>query len=1079
MNAITRWKRLLFAVVLAFLLTTITVGALTWGLGSSRALAHERLPASPQLAGNARPRAVSPGNATGPSRAAASSPSAVSASKRVWTVRAVDAPKYFADMTDRSLALDGNARPHIAYGGDRLYYAHYNGSTWVKETVDASPGVGSHAAIAVTGTTAITVHVSYYDAVNGDLKYARRDANGQWTIQTVDSAGDVGQYTSIALDQQGRPHISYYDVTNKNLKYAYWDGSQWNTETAHSDNDVGMYSSIAIDSNGHPHICYYDSWNGALYYTYKGLSWNPQMVDQPFPNAAGAYCSLALDSNEDPHISYRYEKDFDNDVRYAYYDSNAADWVTDTVATTVGFETWTSIALDAADNPHISFNGLWMTHAFYESGLGWVNEKVDNYGLYTSFAIAPSGTYTMHVSYYDGAGALKYAYWDSSQKKWVTQVVDRGADVGRDTSIALDAQGNPHISYMDRTLFNLKYASLSGTAWMSQTVTKAGGDTSLAFGGDGYPRISYRASQEFARWDGTKWVTQTVASGWQHGWDNSLALEPTSPYTPHISYFDDTGNDLRYAYWNGSQWISQTVDSGGNVGYHTSLALDGNRRPHISYYYDDPLNNAKDELRYARWDGSQWITQTVDNAGRGFLGRESTALALDRNDRPHIAYYDYRNKDLRYARWNGSQWVTQTVDSSGDVGGYAAMALDGSDRPHISYYDATNGDLKYAYWDGSQWISETVDSTGDVGRYTSITLDDAGNIYISYYDGSNKDLKYAFGRTIGVALTGAQSASRKPGQTAVYTHILTNTGSYTDTFSVAFSSSQGWASVQPTGLITLSAGATTTVKVTVTVPANAISGTVESTAVTVTSQADNSVKVTAADTTTAGHAPGVAVAPNRSGQARPGEAIAYAHTVTNTGNGPDSFTIACASSQEWSVQCAPSSVSLARGASTTVYVTVTAAANAISGTVDTTTVTAASQADSSVKATASNTTTVKRVVGVQLAPNHSGQAKPGETITYTHILTNTGNYTDTFSIASSSSRGWASVQPTGLITLSAGAITTVKVTVTVPANALSGTTETTTVTATSQADNSVKATVTDVTQAVTPKKRVYLPLVVR
>ncbi|HHH40664.1 MAG TPA: carboxypeptidase regulatory-like domain-containing protein, partial [Chloroflexi bacterium] len=157
----------------------------------------------------------------------------MSASKRVWTVQTVDAPKYFADMTDRSLALDGNVHPHIAYGGDHLYYAYYDGSTWHREMVDASAGVGSHAAIAVTGTTAITVHISYYDAVNGDLKYARRDAGGRWITQTVDYNGNVGRYTSIALDRQGRPHISYYDVTNKNLKYAYWDGNQWHEETAH------------------------------------------------------------------------------------------------------------------------------------------------------------------------------------------------------------------------------------------------------------------------------------------------------------------------------------------------------------------------------------------------------------------------------------------------------------------------------------------------------------------------------------------------------------------------------------------------------------------------------------------------------------------------------------------------------------------------------------------------------------------------------------------------------------------------------------------------------------------------------
>jgi hypothetical protein len=64
------------------------------------------------------------------------------------------------------------------------------------------------------------VHISYYDAANGDLEYAHDDGTG-WLTATVDSAGDVGRYTSLALDNAGRPHISYHDATNGTLKYAH------------------------------------------------------------------------------------------------------------------------------------------------------------------------------------------------------------------------------------------------------------------------------------------------------------------------------------------------------------------------------------------------------------------------------------------------------------------------------------------------------------------------------------------------------------------------------------------------------------------------------------------------------------------------------------------------------------------------------------------------------------------------------------------------------------------------------------------------------------------------------------------
>ena len=198
--------------------------------------------------------------------------------------------------------------------------------------------------------------------------------------------------------------------------------------------------------------------------------------------------------------------------------------------------------------------------------------------------------------------------------------------------------------------------------------------------------------------------------------------------------------DLRYAYYEGSTWITETVDNVPFTTSATSLGLDAAGRPHISYYA-----GTDEDLRYAYHNGTTWMTETVDS--EGYVGTYNS-LALDDLGHPHISYSS--SGDLRYAHHDGTAWVIETVDSYGTSGLFNSLALDRDGHPHISYrLHYGLADLRYAYHDGSAWQIETVDSDGDVGWWTALGLDLFGQPHISYLDESNDDLKYAH-KQIGI-----------------------------------------------------------------------------------------------------------------------------------------------------------------------------------------------------------------------------------------------------------------------------------------------------------------------------------------
>lgn len=174
------------------------------------------------------------------------------------------------------------------------------------------------------------------------------------------------------------------------------------------------------------------------------------------------------------------------------------------------------------------------------------------------------------------------------------------------TSIAVDPQGNPHITYYEQNDNDLALASRDASGWSIDRVDTTG-DTGL---------FSFLLIDDNGRF--------------------------------HISYMEKTSDSsgvVKYATRgpNDTGWEIQEVDSldkltFGFIGARniTSLAIDGDGNPWIAY-------SDEKQLKLAVWDGSEWRLQTVVDAGSKTLG-QLVSMKLDSQDQPHIAYFQVTNK---------------------------------------------------------------------------------------------------------------------------------------------------------------------------------------------------------------------------------------------------------------------------------------------------------------------------------------------------------------------------------------------------------------------------------------------------
>ncbi|MFN0150589.1 MAG: FlgD immunoglobulin-like domain containing protein [bacterium] len=369
------------------------------------------------------------------------------------------------------------------------------------------------------------------------------------TVRSNPYYEDGGTHVSLEVygDEIGISYANNQNTeANNDLYYAWKRGGVWSVELVDIANDVGTWSSLAFDGAGWPHISYHDQTFGDLRYAVRAESgWQIEVVDQS--GVVGRHTSLALTSAGEPAIAYY---DVTNRA-LKFARKTAGAWSIETAhridaANSVG--EYCSLALGADALPRIAYahvataGGTGSLRYAWKNGAAWSRETVDapsgaQAGTHASLALDAAGN--PHVSYYAAsAGDLKYA--ERVGGAWTVEGVDLfNADAGHWSSIGVQSTGASVIAYYEPTTTSAKYAIRSGGAWFADLLdganSSAGLYTSLDIAPDDGIIVAYHEDLNEGAVTGVIKVSSRPATSGP--WEFERALSGAARFTPAVSTF--------------------------------------------------------------------------------------------------------------------------------------------------------------------------------------------------------------------------------------------------------------------------------------------------------------------------------------------------------------------------------------------------------------------------------------------------------------------------------------------------------------------------------------------------------------
>lgn len=284
---------------------------------------------------------------------------------------------------------------------------------------------------------------------------------------------------------------------------------------------------------------------------------------------------------------------------------------------------------------------------------------------------------------------------------WQTSLIDRSGNGG---SLALDSSGTPHVVFshssvlivdaLDWSVFRLDYAVWNGDSWDIQTVDPSGSGGRLALDADGNPHIIYRSGNN-----------------------------------PHDRF------NLSYAVLKDGNWNIQTIDNRNSIRSYV-MTLDSTGNPVVLFVKDHNGNIRTQEIDYARYDGENWVTQTIDTVNSPWLYNE-VALTLDSNGTPHVLYLQGLEEkseifhNVKYAVLSNGTWQIQTaLKKAHHIGN---LVVNEQGQRSFCCQKNDDGDVTYAFWDGEEWISQPITSSGGNTRRSILHYAADGKPQVYFY----------------------------------------------------------------------------------------------------------------------------------------------------------------------------------------------------------------------------------------------------------------------------------------------------------------------------------------------------------